>query len=75
MANLPIRSDKDIQRILQDHENRLIEIETRDINLRNARRVINSPRAKKEDDLITLGQVEDLLKDIKRTLERLKNVT
>jgi hypothetical protein len=73
--NLPIRSDQDVQRILQDHENRLTQIETRDIDLRNARRVINAPRAKRDDDLVTLGEVKALLVNIKTTLERLKNVT
>ena len=72
---IPANTPQEIQSAIQSLDSRIADLETRNIDLRNRRRVINARRAVNEDEFVTLGQVRDMLKDIKATLERLKNVT
>lgn len=56
-------------------EARVKVLELENVDLRGQRRVVNSPRSQKHNDLITRGEVEELLKNLNDTINRLNNVT
>lgn len=73
--NVPIRTPEDVQRAFSEIERQFHDITNNNLDMRSTRRIVNLPWASSGDQPVTLAQLEHLLRDVKVTLERLKNVT